>query len=464
MARLPIIGSDSDQWGMLLNDFLRVAHHENGTLRGVMAAINVKDFGAVGDGVADDTVAIQQATDVSREVFFPSGTYRTTQPINLSKNGQIIFGPGTIKTSAKFVFYITVPLLNVILRDLTMINQGRLEGGYDDAAAIYSEAIEGAGVEHSHFLNLTIIGFGQGFSISGTGRPDRSDFFTDLSRATFSDSATMLGPHGRNVISGCRILDTLSKKPIGTGGGHGIYVRGGYFQITNNQIENMQGGILAPTYGVVSGNIILNAWYDSGIYLTGDPKSWSAGVSIIGNYIENTKVDGIAVSGSEQVTIVGNTIANARQGSIRLQNAWLVTITGNTCLAMGNSDHFIRGYGSEAIQGSREVLISNNIFRGPTSKRSNPIVFAKAAAPHRGIVISDNIFFDLDTSSLSNEFFGPYAIINIQHSLTEEAAQGIIAQNNLFSSLARLEEDQNKPGYPYIRGATYITGNLFLYK
>ena len=53
--------------------------------------VSVKDFGAVGDGVADDTSAIQAAIDaVSRGVLvFPQGTYNTSATINIaSKNAQ----------------------------------------------------------------------------------------------------------------------------------------------------------------------------------------------------------------------------------------------------------------------------------------------------------------------------------------------------------------------------------------
>ena len=35
MPRLPMPGSDGDEWGILLNEFLRVAHQEDGTLRGI---------------------------------------------------------------------------------------------------------------------------------------------------------------------------------------------------------------------------------------------------------------------------------------------------------------------------------------------------------------------------------------------------------------------------------------------
>ena len=39
------------------------------------APANVQDFGAVGDGITDDTVAIQAAIDSSVAVFFPNSNY-----------------------------------------------------------------------------------------------------------------------------------------------------------------------------------------------------------------------------------------------------------------------------------------------------------------------------------------------------------------------------------------------------
>lgn len=42
-------------------------------------AVNVRQFGAVGDGVADDTAAIQAAIDASQTVHFPEGTYAVTK-------------------------------------------------------------------------------------------------------------------------------------------------------------------------------------------------------------------------------------------------------------------------------------------------------------------------------------------------------------------------------------------------
>lgn len=57
--------------------------------------VSVKDFGAVGDGVTDDTAAIQAAIDADAgNVFFPVGVYRTTAPINMTGITVSLYGEG----------------------------------------------------------------------------------------------------------------------------------------------------------------------------------------------------------------------------------------------------------------------------------------------------------------------------------------------------------------------------------
>lgn len=50
------------------------------------AFANVLDYGAVGDGVNDDTAAIQAAVTASNGVYFPSGTYLITRAIEVPNN------------------------------------------------------------------------------------------------------------------------------------------------------------------------------------------------------------------------------------------------------------------------------------------------------------------------------------------------------------------------------------------
>lgn len=57
-------------------------------------AVSVKDFGAVGDGVADDSAAIQAAIDSGAPLFFPAGTYllsaklTSTQQVSIRGDGK----------------------------------------------------------------------------------------------------------------------------------------------------------------------------------------------------------------------------------------------------------------------------------------------------------------------------------------------------------------------------------------
>lgn len=63
--------------------------------------INVKDpqYGAVGDGVADDTAAIQAALDAvpagGRAVYLPAGRYKVTSTLRLTVDGTTLYGDGT---------------------------------------------------------------------------------------------------------------------------------------------------------------------------------------------------------------------------------------------------------------------------------------------------------------------------------------------------------------------------------
>jgi hypothetical protein len=49
------------------------------------SAVNVRDYGAVGDGHTDDTLAIQKLIDLKRSVYFPTGTYKVNG-LNLHSN------------------------------------------------------------------------------------------------------------------------------------------------------------------------------------------------------------------------------------------------------------------------------------------------------------------------------------------------------------------------------------------
>lgn len=59
--------------------------------------VNVKDYGAIGDGVADDTDALREAIATGKNVYIPAGLYNTAS-LTLSLS-QIVFGDGMSQTT-----------------------------------------------------------------------------------------------------------------------------------------------------------------------------------------------------------------------------------------------------------------------------------------------------------------------------------------------------------------------------
>ena len=109
-ARLPVPGSDDNVWGSILNDFLGVSHNADGTLAPATLTdkggqvFNVKAYGAAGDGVTDDTAAIQTAINsaqsVNGTVFFPAGTYFHTTELSVSASIRLTGSGATILSTA----------------------------------------------------------------------------------------------------------------------------------------------------------------------------------------------------------------------------------------------------------------------------------------------------------------------------------------------------------------------------
>jgi hypothetical protein len=60
--------------------------------------VSVKDFGAVGDGVTDDTAAIQLAINTGFSLYFPAGTYRVSS-LTQSTNSQRFVADGDVTIS-----------------------------------------------------------------------------------------------------------------------------------------------------------------------------------------------------------------------------------------------------------------------------------------------------------------------------------------------------------------------------
>ena len=145
---------------VLLNDVLILEHKTAGI-------VNVKEFGAEGNGVCDDTAAIQKAINYANQngrcVHIPKGTYLISKPIVL--NGCSLIGePGNIFQTSGTVF-------KCATADFTAIKQGST-GAADIMFNITDVTVTGAAVGfefiyviNSKFERLYAVGCSTGFKL-----------------------------------------------------------------------------------------------------------------------------------------------------------------------------------------------------------------------------------------------------------------------------------------------------------
>lgn len=110
-----IYGTNGESWqaaGGPLPDF-SYAGYQRGEkpLPERAADVSVKDYGAVGDGTADDTAAIQKTIDANpgKVVALPEGRYRLSDVVTIRESGTVLQGAGPDKT----VILAPVPLQEI---------------------------------------------------------------------------------------------------------------------------------------------------------------------------------------------------------------------------------------------------------------------------------------------------------------------------------------------------------------
>jgi hypothetical protein len=186
--------------------------------------VSVKDFGAVGDGIVDDTLAIQAAIDsIERGVLlFPAGIYRTTATINiLYKNDQNDSTQSNLEISAfgaKIVSSVTgaTPALYIEgCKRLTIL-------GLEISAASTTLTVQVQGLWNSSFDDCI---FGN-IEFTGLGAVFDSHYNNKFSRCFFNTVTLKTGTNAArsefnlNIFDSCKIW--FGEYAIKKYGSHGV--------------------------------------------------------------------------------------------------------------------------------------------------------------------------------------------------------------------------------------------------
>src|SRR6185312_6288743 len=165
-----------------------------------LAAASVKDYGAKGNGVADDTAAIQNAVNATKSgtLLFPTGTYKLSKSITLLNN-VTYQGQGAAKLQGNGNFWLMrtpYNATNETISGLTFDNGGLLLEGTVSNLAVKGNTFQNFSVDH--------IGgdWGQSTSIfSASGGVRSSTFSGNTFRNLILPSNTLDGEyHGNNAM------------------------------------------------------------------------------------------------------------------------------------------------------------------------------------------------------------------------------------------------------------------------
>jgi hypothetical protein len=115
-------------------------------------AISVKDFGAVGDGVADDTAAIQATIDVvaptGGQIVLPPGVYKISSPLNISSQNVFVQGSGRRATKivqsvvSQKAFNVTAPYFAISSLSIEYASQGTSGGAAISLSGAFYSAVD----------------------------------------------------------------------------------------------------------------------------------------------------------------------------------------------------------------------------------------------------------------------------------------------------------------------------------
>lgn len=270
-------------------------------------SVSVKDFGAVGDGVADDAAAIQAAFNSgAKNILFPPGNYLVSSPILINTSGMVIRGTGGLNDTR----IITTADIDVFRVDIgtgyKYFNQfydlgfdylGASSQASGSAIRYYdSTGLQLYGGTHGTFKNLTIRGFYHGIVF-------------DKAKLALWGSYTQIAEYGQMLFDGIRIPYSAKTEAFGIlfkggPGAHNTYVN--CFMENTIACIRIGDGTIDGGLGdqLFVSNHLLNAQYAIDLI----------GPSGAGRYNQNITITGCHFDGITVATVNLSNMSNFRIG------------------------------------------------------------------------------------------------------------------------------------------------------
>lgn len=342
--------------------------------------INVKDFGAKGDGVSDDTAAIQAALDSSvglpRTIFFPSGTYIIGAAGLAGNSNQHWTGEGDVtlkldqNPSGDFIrFY---GRNNFSVDGFTIDYNNKIPAGVNSAFGIASS--DSFSLTNSRIININKFGIG----INGATNFIVSNNYIEKNTAAITQNQAIV--LAASLVSYNGVFDNNHCVRSGTD------FSGYNLRITNNIIEQwgFGGGITTETNANCNKNFIgfnicknsqsvrdVNNFVISGI------ENWGADSVIIGNIIYGNAGAGMD-QGGKNCIVANNTIFN--------------NSTYAPALYFGISARYGSGGSGPTYNCSGSVYVGNKCYNSPDLSATQGYGYVEQSASLSNIKLIGNSF------------------------------------------------------------------------
>jgi len=312
-------------------------------------AVNVKWFGAAGDGVTDNTAAIQNTLNAAKYITFgdSSDNFLVLGTLILSDNHCLHFNEATLTQGTDQTITI-----NAGSTDGCTIFGGKFvgksEASFTNTSSSLARCISGSGttnltVSANKFVNF----YYSPIYISSGG-----------DKITFSNN-TVTGP-GNSVLG----VDINYRNCTG------VTLIGKNLQVVNNDIADVAQGVIigqGSSEVLVSENVIHDLINEHGIYADTGIKR----IVIADNIIRNTGAVGTGLKVQcydsfgiqpDTIAITGNTISNTGSDGILINNitAGTPTILSTGCVISGNTVIDTGAYGID-IRDTQDCNVTTNV-------------------------------------------------------------------------------------------------------
>ncbi|NEU27016.1 hypothetical protein G3M74_13015 [Paenibacillus polymyxa] len=321
-ATLTVSGLMGPQQVEDLNDWVT---NKNTFVKKGTYSLNVKDYGAVGDGVTNDTAAIQAAIDalklVGGYVFFPAGRYYageitlydniSLQGVNRTFDYEYTLGPSRIiaKKGDEFMFRANGSS-HIGIHNLTLVGQDRITNGID------------ASVRLLQVSNCQWAGFNTAIGFDLGGKQGQ--------QWQISNSAIFNNKVGINLMYDSKLFDNFIYTCT-----TGLVFNGSACNIVNNKIE----------------------YNDLHISLNGTQRS-----NFVANMFDRAENEGIYMNNCKDLTFSGNVMMASgysnvndwQQTHLRMINCENIVFDGNVYTmdyweSSAKPTHLVTGSGSFGI-------------------------------------------------------------------------------------------------------------------